>query len=125
MDDDWALRLDLTHQDAATWLWTRAHAGLPAWLRSQTMLPPVKKTTCPPYVFPTVKSKCFDADGTKKCAKAGHSCMRRIVNSAEAPGTAGYKCVGRAARHLLRASGTSCEVFNMNDAAAELRQISD
>eukprot|EP00959_Pyramimonas_sp_CCMP1952_P231343 4835591-Pyramimonas_sp.AAC.1 len=51
--------------------------------------------------------------------------MRRIVNSAEAPGTAGYKCVGRAARHLLRASGTSCEVFSMNDAAAELRQISD
>ncbi|CAK0817200.1 unnamed protein product, partial [Prorocentrum cordatum] len=50
LDGDWALRLDLTRQDAATWLWTRVY------------LP-------------------------------------------------GY--------------GTSCEVFSMNDAAAELRHISD
>eukprot|EP00959_Pyramimonas_sp_CCMP1952_P440928 9231204-Pyramimonas_sp.AAC.1 len=48
LDGDWALRLDLARQDAATWLWTRAHAGLPAWLRSPTMLPPVTKATCPP-----------------------------------------------------------------------------
>eukprot|EP00959_Pyramimonas_sp_CCMP1952_P133548 2792680-Pyramimonas_sp.AAC.1 len=49
--------------------------------------------------------------------------MRRIVNSADAPGTEGYRYVGRATRHLLKASGVSCEVFNMNDAAQEVRRI--
>eukprot|EP00959_Pyramimonas_sp_CCMP1952_P260663 5450105-Pyramimonas_sp.AAC.1 len=51
--------------------------------------------------------------------------MRRIVSSADAPETEGYRYAGRATRHLLQASGLSTEVFNMNHAAREVRKIVD
>eukprot|EP00959_Pyramimonas_sp_CCMP1952_P253509 5296913-Pyramimonas_sp.AAC.1 len=86
-------------------------------------MPRPSQKTNPPYVFPTVKSKCFQDDGARCCSKSGHSCMRRIVNSAGAPGAEGFRCIGRASRRLMQASGLSSEVFNMSHAAREVRAI--
>ena len=123
MDPDWRLRLDISPRDAAVWMWGRAVAALPEWLRTPRFLPPVSASTRPPYVFPTVKGKCFSPSGQRICQKPFHSCFRRVVNCSDAPGSRGFQIIGRAARDLLYRSGLSCEVFNLNRAATELRDL--
>ena len=63
MDQSWAKRDDLRPRDVSVWLWARAFWGL---------------------VFPLVTGKCFSVTGSRKCEKAGHSCMRRVVDCAGA-----------------------------------------
>ena len=99
MDQTWARRDDLRPRNVSVWLWARAFWGLPAWLRrgKWATVGNVKF----PTVFPLVKGKCFSVTGTRKCQKAGHSCMRRVVDCAGAPGAKGNVVIGRAGRAFL------------------------
>ena len=76
MDETWARRDDLRPRDVPVWLWARAFWGLPAWLRRGKLATAGNVK----FVFPLVKGKCFSVTGTRKCEKAGHSCMRRVVD---------------------------------------------
>ena len=107
MDQTWVRRDDLRPRDV--WLWARAFWGLPAWLR-RGKLATVGNVKFP-TVFPLVKGKCFSVTGTRKCQKAGHICMRRVVDCAGAPGAKGNVVIGRAGRAFLDNSGISAEVF--------------
>ena len=80
MDQTWARRDDLRPRDVSVWLWARAFLGFPAWLRRGKLA--TAGNVKFPTVFPLVKGKCFSVTGTRKCEKAGHSCMRRVVDCA-------------------------------------------
>ena len=104
MDQTWSRRDDLRPRDVSVWLWARAFWGLPAWLR-RGKLATVGNVKFP-TVFPLVKGKCFSVTGTRKCQKAGHSCMRRVVDCAGALGAKGNVVIGRAGRGFLQRSST-------------------
>ena len=123
MDQTWARRDDLRPRDVSVWLWARAFWGLPAWLR-RGKLATVGNVKFP-TVFPLVKGKCFSVTGTRKCQKAGHSCMRRVVDCAGAPGAKGNVVIGRAGRAILDNSGISAEVFNISRVRARLQRAMD
>ena len=82
MDQTWAKRDDLRARDVSVCLWARAFWGLPAWLRRGKLA--TAGNVKFPTLFPLVKGKCFSVTGTRKCEKAGHSCMRRVVDCAGA-----------------------------------------
>ena len=54
-DDGWRRRDDLTQAAAISWLWCRAAAALPEWLRGPSQTPHGNKKTKLPYIFPLVK----------------------------------------------------------------------
>ena len=123
MDKSWAKRDDLRPRDVSVWLWARAFWGLPAWLRRGKLV--TSGGVKFPTVFPLVKGKCFNVTGSRKCEKVGHSCMRRVVDCAGAPGAQGNKVIGRAGRAFLDRSGISAEVFNISTVRARLQQAMD
>ena len=97
--------------------------GLPAWLERGRLA--TAGNVKFPSVFPLVKGKCFSVTGARKCQKAGHSCMRRVVDCAEAPGAKGNVVIGRAVRAFLDNSGISAEVFNISRVRARLQSAMD
>ena len=122
-DKSWARRDDLRPRDVSVWLWARAFWGLPAWLRRGRLATTGKVKF--PTVFPLVKGKCFNVTGSRTCEKAGHSCMRRVVDCAGAPGAKGNVIIGRAGRAFLDSSGISAEVFNISRVRARIQQAMD
>ena len=58
-------------------------------------------------------------------SKVGHSCMRRVVDCAGAPGAKGNVVIGRAGRAFLDNSGISAEVFNISRVRARLQRAMD
>ena len=123
MDKSWAKRDDLRPRDVSVWLWARAFWGLPAWLRRGKLA--TSGNVKFPTVFPLVKGKCFSVTGSRKCEKVGHSCMRRVVDCAGAPGAQGNKIIGRAGRAFLDRSGISAEVFNISRVRARIQHAMD
>ena len=123
MDKSWAKRDDLRPRDVSVWLWARAFWGLPAWLRRGRLA--TSGNVKFPTVFPLVKGKCFSVSGSRKCEKVGHSCMRRVVDCAGAPGAQGNKIIGRAGRAFLDRSGISAEVFNISRVRARIQYAMD
>ena len=121
MDQTWARRDDLRPRDV--WLWARAFWGLPAWLRRGKLA--TNGNVKFPTVFHLVKGKCFSVTGSRKCEKAGHSCMRRVVDCAGAPGAKGNVVIGRAGRAFLDSSGISAEVFNISRVRARTQHAMD
>ena len=123
LDQAWARRDDLRPRDVSVWLWARAFCGLPAWLRRGKLV--TAGNVKFPTVFPLVKGKCFSVTGARKCEKTGHSCMRRVVDCAGAPGAKGNVVIGRAGRAFLDGSGISAEVFNTSKVRAKLQSAMD
>ena len=95
-DPMWRFRPELSEQDVVSWMWARAQEALPAWLRGPSQLPRASVLSKPPVLFPLVKSKCFSAGGLGICGKAGHSCMRRVIDTSKCPGALGFRVLGRA-----------------------------
>lgn len=74
-DPQWARRVDISRDDTRVWMWARAVACLPTWLRTVRMLPRMKKRTEAPCAFPLVKAKSWAASGLHTCTKLYHSCF--------------------------------------------------
>ena len=117
IDKSWAKREDLRPRDVSVWLWACVFWGVFAWLRRGKLA--TTGNVKFPTVFPLVKGKCLSVTGSRKCEKAGHSCMRRVVDCAGAPGAKGNVVIGRAGRAFLDNSGISAEGFQHFQGACE------
>ncbi|CAK0797226.1 unnamed protein product, partial [Prorocentrum cordatum] len=73
-------------------------------------------------VFAFVKSKCWHPGGGHVCTKAGHSCVRRVVDMAGTPFAKSWRTMGRAVRAVVAGTGRSREVFSMDDVVPALRE---
>ena len=83
---------------------------LPGLLRKRVR-PTGDRQCSPPLMFGFVKSKCFSDDGVRKCLKAGHSCVRRVLDMSSIPNARGWKTVARAIRGTVAEAGLGKEVF--------------
>ena len=71
------MRVELPRELIASHVLACSLHGLPKRLRKN-----LRQLPEPPSLFPLIKSKCFDATGTKVCTKPLHSCIRRVVSHA-------------------------------------------
>ena len=103
------------------WLHSRAFLGLPGFLR-KFVQPTGGRQCSAPLMFGFIKSKCFTDDGVRKCLKAGHSCVRRVLDMSCIPNARGWKTVARAIRGTVAETGLGKEVFALRDIVTKLRE---
>lgn len=72
-----------------------------------------------PYVYMTVKSKCYGPTG-RVCQKLWHSCCRKIISYCRWPARKNWRLIGRGLDIILRASGKGFEIRDMSVAARNL-----
>ena len=72
-----------------------------------------------PYVYVTVKSKCYGGTG-RVCRKLWHSCCRKVISYCRWPARRNWRFVGRGLDVILRASGKGFEVRDMSCASTNL-----
>ena len=72
-----------------------------------------------PYVYVTVKSKCYGGTG-RVCKKLWHSCCRKVISYCRWPARRNWWFVGRGLDVILRASGKGFEVRDMSCASTNL-----
>eukprot|EP00927_Polykrikos_kofoidii_P058377 TRINITY_DN5285_c0_g1_i1.p1 TRINITY_DN5285_c0_g1~~TRINITY_DN5285_c0_g1_i1.p1 ORF type:complete len:1325 (-),score=85.31 TRINITY_DN5285_c0_g1_i1:1897-5871(-) len=111
----WQIRHDLNTDDITRWMHARSVLGLPGFLRRGQ-----KSEVQPPRLFPLIKSKCYNNDGTKKCTRPRHSCWRRVVDMAKTPHKQGWRTMARAIRGIVENSGVGFEIFDMKNAAPRI-----
>lgn len=74
-----------------------------------------------PFVYATIKSKCFSSTG-RRCMKHGHSCVRKVISFATWPKKTCWRMVSRGLQIALQKSCSSWQVWRMKDAPHVLRQ---
>jgi hypothetical protein len=72
-----------------------------------------------PYVYGTVKSKCF-LDNVKIRDKDRHSCMRKIISYHAWPGKRIWKSAHRAFESIAKHFGLTRDAWSLKDASAQL-----
>eukprot|EP00971_Amphidinium_carterae_P067375 1333925-Amphidinium_carterae.1 len=115
-DPAWQHLPQLTPHDVLVWHVVQAEWGLPKWLRGH----PRSNTWCAPWVFPLVKSKCYEDTGKRKCNKPGHSCWRRVIACSAVPYRRAWRVLSRAVRGVVRLSNIGREVFSMAEVAQSI-----
>ena len=80
-----------------------------------------------PYVYPSVKEKCFtgdrsDPNGIHSCLKESHACMRNIVSFLRFPGREIFKSVGRGLRHLNQEFQKGWALENLTSATEVIKK---
>ena len=77
-----------------------------------------------PYIYPTVKYKCFGGSrmtgSIKTCDRPGHSCFRNVVSFVALPGRQIFKSVGRALRTVFEVCWSSWCFKDQARSGAEL-----
>ena len=107
----WTLRPGLQESDVCTLLLTKSILGLPSWIRAGYKGVGNIRPAC---IFPLVKSNCFLDSGVRRCCKAGHSCMRRVIDCSSVPHKMAWRSVARAIRTVARLGGPGCEIFDIS-----------
>ncbi len=74
-----------------------------------------------PFVYATIKSKCFSSTG-RRCMKHGHSCVRKVISFATWPKKTCWRMISRGLQIALQKSCSSWQVWRMKDAPQVLRQ---
>ena len=74
-----------------------------------------------PFVYATIKSKCFSSTG-RRCMKHGHSCVRKVISFATWPKKTCWRMVSRGLQIALQKSCSSWQVWRMKDAPHVLRK---
>lgn len=72
-----------------------------------------------PYVYGTVKSKCF-LDNVKICVKHRHSCMRKIISYHAWPGKRIWKSAHGAFDFIAKHFGVTRDAWSLKDASTQL-----
>ena len=67
-----------------------------------------------PYMYGTIKSKCF-VGGVHSCCKVGHSCIRKIVSCAAWPCRKRWKYIHKALETVVRSVVMSDEIWGLKD----------
>ncbi|CAK0908361.1 unnamed protein product [Prorocentrum cordatum] len=76
-----------------------------------------------PYMYTTLKSKCYDGGGRgRTCTRFQHSCARKIVSFAGWPARRAWRAVSRGLGHVLKHHGGSWEVWSLKDTAREVTE---
>ena len=119
VDPMWTMAPDFRRKYVLAWGYARAYACLPSWLLGRAA--PRSQGTAPPEIFAFVKSKCFSDEGIRTCTKAGHSCLRRLVDASQVPFARAWRAVARGVRAVVQVVGLSCEVFSMADAIPSIK----
>ena len=101
----WTLRPGLQERDVCTLPLTKSILGLPGWIRAGYRGVGDIRPAC---LFPLVKSKCFLDSGFRRCCKAGHSCMRRVIDCSH---KMAWRSVARAIQTVARLGGPGCEIL--------------
>ena len=99
----WTFRPGLQEIDVCAFLLTKSILGLLNWIRAGYKGVGDVRPAC---LFPLVKSKCFLDSGVRRCCKAGHSCMRRVIDCSSVPHKMAWRSVARAIRTMARLGGT-------------------
>ena len=89
-DKMWSQRPGIQPAGVLQWLHGRAFLGIPGFLRKHVR-PTGDRQCSAPLLFGFVKSKCFTDEGTRVCDKAGHSCVRRVLDMSCIPNARGWK----------------------------------
>ena len=75
--------------------------------------------TCPngwlPYMYVTIKSKCFRG-GVRVCTRAGHSRLRKVASSAAWPMRRRWRYIHRALETVMREYSGGDEVWSLRQA---------
>ena len=74
-----------------------------------------------PYVYMTIKSKCY-CTSRRICVKFMHSCCRKIIAYCRWPRRKNWRLLSRALDLILRRWGQGFEVVSLKKAAAGLRE---
>ncbi|CAK0822235.1 unnamed protein product [Prorocentrum cordatum] len=76
-----------------------------------------------PHMYNTIKEKCFDGMPPRvhSCARAAHSCCRKIVSFASWPKRRNWQLLSRSYETLLKRFSPGFEVWRLRDAAPTLR----
>ena len=104
----WTLRPGLQERDV---LHSSSILGLPGWIRAGYLSVGDIRPAC---LFPLVTSKCFLDSGFRRCCKAAHSCMRRVIDCSPVPHKMAWRSVARAIRTVARLGGPGCEIFDVS-----------
>ena len=76
-----------------------------------------------PYMYTTLKSKCYDGCGRgRTCTRFQHSCARKIVSFAGWPARLAWRAVSSGLVHALKHHGGSWEVWSLKDTAREVTE---
>ena len=118
-DPLWSIHSELSVEDVKAASYAKALLGIPSYLRSRA---PKHRDPEVPKLFAFVKSKCFTDTGEKVCRKPGHSCCRRVVDTASVAFSSAWKVLGRAARAVVESLGGS-EIFDQSRAGTKLQEM--
>ena len=113
----WTFRPGLQEKDVCTLLLTKSILGLPNWICAGYKRVGDVRPAC---LFPLVKLKCFLDSGVRRCCKAGHSCMRSVIDCSSVPHKMAWRSVARAIRTVARLGGPGCEIFDISQLRYEL-----
>ena len=120
-DKMWSQRPGIQPAGVLQWLHGRAFLGIPGFLRKHVR-PTGDRQCSAPLMFGFVKSKCFTDEGARLCVKAGHSCVRRVLDMSCIPNARGWKTMARAIRGTVADTGLGKEVFACRDVVPRLRE---
>ena len=116
----WTFQPGLQERDVCTLLLTKAILGLPNWIRAGFKGVGDVRPAC---LFPLVKPKRFLDSGGRRCCKAGHSCMRRVIVCSSVPHKMAWRSVARALRTVARFGGPGIEIFDISQLRYELDSV--
>ncbi len=123
-DSEWELAEGVTTEVAEEAIREHLRRNFPprwAWLKKRL---PDWKRPCLPYVYGTLKGKCWcsatdTSEGKKVCEKIGHKCLRKIVSNCSVYA----KKIGRKVHRALQVlvSSTPCwETWNTRDVRRDI-----
>ena len=104
----------LTCEQANEWCWSVLDCLLGDRLKS--FLGFARYSRVLPYVYGTVKSKCFQG-AAWVCQKERHSCFRKVVSCAAWPMRKRWRYIHRALEFVMREVGGGDEVWSLREAA--------
>lgn len=97
---------------ANTWCWNVLNCLLSERLKKFLHFHKYKHVL--PYMYGTIKSKCF-VGGVHSCCKVGHSCIRKIVSCAAWPCRKRWKYIHKALETVVRSVIMSDEIWGLKD----------
>ena len=97
---------------ANTWCWNVLNCLLNERLKKFLHFHKYKHVL--PYMYGTIKSKCF-VGGVHSCCKVGHSCIRKIVSCAAWPCRKRWKYIHKALETVVRSVIMSDEIWGLKD----------
>ena len=97
---------------ANTWCWNVLNCLLSERLKKFLHFHKYKHVL--PYMYGTIKSKCF-VGGVHSCCKVGHSCIRKIVSCAAWPCRKRWKYTHKALETVVRSVIMSDEIWGLKD----------